>query len=322
MVRGLKEFNQSSFKEFLQACSSNRFLSMFSGLGVTSVIQSSSATTVLVVGLIDAGLLNLTQALPMIMGANLGTTGTFWIISWLGYKFSLSKVIIPIAGLCLPLLFLKSPKANYLSQMFMGFVFLVLGLSFLKEAVPDIKQHPEAFAFVQQFSNQGFTSLLFYIGFGLVLTIIVQSSSVAGAITITMAFKGWITYPDAAAIILGENIGTTFTAHLATLRASTIAKQAAISHTIFNLLGLLWIIPLFSIMLGLVDFIYPGAPTAGHGAITGHLALFHTLFNAVTLIILLIALKPFVKLVQKIYPDTASEEQAPPVEEVMEDQSL
>src|SRR5690606_32683153 len=154
-------------------------------------------------------LLTVSEAIGMIMGANLGTTTTFWIVSFLGFKFSISAIALPLIGVALPLIFSRRPKLRDSGELIMGFGILFLGLMFLKDSVPDIRNSPEVLEFVQDYTGRGLVSVLFFFVFGTILTVAVQSSSVAGAITLTMAYKGWIDYPSACAIILGENVGTT-----------------------------------------------------------------------------------------------------------------
>ncbi len=243
-----------------------------------------------VVSFVHARLLTLKQSIGVIMGANLGTTTTFWIISFLGFKFSLSSVAIPVIGIGVAMSFLKSARLKEIGNFWTGFGLLFMGLGLLKNSVPDIESNPEALEWVASLGNFGYGSVLLFLFFGVILTIIVQSSSVAGAITLTMAYKGWIDYPQAAAIILGENIGTTITAYLASLTANTAAKRAARAHLIFNVIGVIWMLALFYPFIGLVDRLMPGAPGANDD-LPNHLALFHTLFN-LTNILLLVGFAP------------------------------
>ncbi len=201
MSEAIQKIAGKRLRALMRTMTQNRFLGVFTGLLVTMLIQSSSATTVMVVSFVNAQLLTLVESIGIIMGANLGTTGTFWLVSTLGFKFSLSKIALPIIGIGLPMIFFKKTHIRDFGEFLIGFGILFLGLSFLKDAVPDIKTHPEILSFIQNYTGHGIFSVLFFFVVGTILAIIVQSSSVAGAITITMAYKGWIDFPSAAAII-------------------------------------------------------------------------------------------------------------------------
>jgi phosphate:Na+ symporter len=278
MSEALQKLSGDRLRNLMRTMTSNRFAGVGTGFLVTCLVQSSSASTVMMVSFVNAGLLTVVEAIGMIMGANLGTTTTFWIVSFLGFKFSLSSVALPIVGVAMPFLFSRNSRLRDTGEFLVGFGLLFLGLVFLKEAVPDIKNNPEALAFIQNYTGRGIFSILFFFAFGTILTVIVQSSSVAGAITITMAAKGWIDFPTAAAIILGENVGTTITANLAALGANTHAKRAALAHFIFNIIGVTWAIIFFIPLTNLADWIMPG-DALEPGNIPFHMAAFHTGFN-------------------------------------------
>jgi len=277
----------------------NRFKGIFTGFFITSVIQSSSATTVMVVSFVNAGLLTLTESIGVIMGANLGTTVTIWIISIFGFKVSLSAVAIPVIGLGIPFTFSRKSNWQSIGEVMVGFGLLFMGLGLLKKAVPDIKNNPEVLQFLADYTNMGYGSILLFILVGVLLTVVVQSSSVAGAITLTMAFQGWIDFPIAAAIILGENIGTTITAYLAAMGANTEAKRAARAHLVFNVIGVCWMLIVFYSFIKLVDFIVPGDPAIADN-IPMHLSAFHTLFNLSNIILLVAFVPQIAKLVEKM----------------------
>jgi phosphate:Na+ symporter len=278
MSEALQKLSGERLRAMMRTMTQNRFAGVASGFLVTCLVQSSSASTVMMVSFVNAGLLTVVEAIGMIMGANLGTTTTFWIVSFLGFKFSLSSVALPIIGVAMPFIFSRKSVLRDTGEFLIGFGLLFLGLVFLKDAVPDIKNNPEALAFIQGYTGHGLWSVLFFFAFGTVLTIIVQSSSVAGAITITMAAQGWIDFPTAAAIILGENVGTTITANLAALSANANAKRAALAHFIFNIIGVTWAIVLFGPLTSLIDTIMPGNALDPDN-IPIHLAAFHTGFN-------------------------------------------
>lgn len=299
MSESLQKLSGEKLRGMMRTMTSNRFIGLGTGLGITCLVQSSSATTVMIVSFVNASLLTVTESIGMIMGANLGTTTTFWIVSFLGFKFSISKVALPLIGLALPLIFSRRPKLRDTGEFIMGFGILFLGLMFLKDSVPDIRESPEILAFVQNYTDRGLLSVLFFFAFGTILTVVVQSSSVAGAITLTMAYKGWIDYPSACAIILGENVGTTITANIAAMGGNTNAKRAALAHFIFNIFGVVWAVILFKPFVHLVDIIMPG--NAGDSTnIPLHMAAFHSLFNLINIGVLIGFVPQIAKLVERL----------------------
>jgi len=232
----------------------NRIMGVLTGVLITALIQSSSATTVMVVSFVNAGLLSLVQSIGVIMGANIGTTVTAWMISLFGFgKFSISALSIPLMGIALPLIFSSKSKNKSTGEFIFGFAFLFMGLDFLKSAMPDLQNNPEVLSFVQNFSDMGIGSVLIFLLIGSVLTILVQSSSATVALTLIMATKGWIDFPAAAAMIMGENIGTTITANLAAIPANLSAKRAAFAHFMFNVLGVIWMLFVFKYFVNMVE---------------------------------------------------------------------
>jgi phosphate:Na+ symporter len=254
MSDGLQKLAGNKLRNVLSAMTKNRVMGMLTGVLITALIQSSSATTVMVVSFVNAGLLSLIQAIGVIMGANIGTTLTAWIISFFGFgKFSISTLSIPLMGLALPLIFSSKSKNKSLGEFIFGFAFLFMGLELLKSSMPDLQNNPEVLAFLQNFTGRGIWSVLFFLLVGTILTIIVQSSSATIALTLIMAVKGWIDFPSAAAMIMGENLGTTITANIAAIPANISAKRAAFAHFLFNFLGLVWLIIVFTPFVNLVD---------------------------------------------------------------------
>ena len=301
MSSGLQKAAGDRLRGFLSAMTSNPFKRVMTGVGITALIQSSSATTVMVVSFVNAGLLTLVQAIGVIMGANIGTTITAWMVSLLGFKADISILAVPL--MLLGFLFSNSKKNQYknIGELIVGFSLLFLGLSFMKNSVPDLKQTPEVLEFVRQWSGYGFRSVLTFLGVGTILTLVLQSSSATMAITLIMLSMGWIPFPMACAMVLGENIGTTITANIAASVGNPSAKRAALSHTIFNVFGVIWALIFFKPFLGLVGRIiealgYPN-PAAdgfavnepdgaeGTAALYG-LSMLHTLFNTINTLIL------------------------------------
>lgn len=278
MSDGLQKAAGDRLQRILNLITANRFAAMMTGLFVTAIIQSSSAVTVMVVGFVNAGLLTLVQAIGVILGSNIGTTATGWMVAYLGFKVDVSLVALPSVGIGILFLFVRRLRLQEWGEALIGFGILFLGLKFLKESMPDIKNNPEALRFLSSFMDRGFGSFLIFVAAGTIVTMIVQSSSAAMAVTLTMAYTGWIDFPTAAAIVLGENIGTTITAYLASLGTSVDARRAARVHMLIKTLGVVWIAFIFKPFLAMVDWIIPG-DISGNDAITIHLAMFHTLFN-------------------------------------------
>lgn len=302
MSSGLQKAAGEKMRMLLSAMTSNPLKRVLTGLGITSVIQSSSATTVMVVSFVNAGLLTLVQAIGVIMGANIGTTVTAWLVSWLGFKADISILAVPL--MLFGFLFSNSKKdqRRNIGELIVGFSLLFLGLSFMKESVPDLNETPEVLEFVKVWSGYGFGSVLIFLAFGTVLTLVLQSSSATMAITLIMLSMGWIPFNMACAMVLGENIGTTITANIAASVANTSAKRAALSHTVFNVFGVIWALILFQPFLALVGKIIelfglpnPAAPDfmvqnanseQGTAALYG-LSMLHTLFNTINTFILI-----------------------------------
>ena len=302
MSSGLQKAAGDRLRGFLSAMTSNPLKGVLTGVGVTSIIQSSSATTVMVVSFVNAGLLTLTQAIGVIMGANIGTTVTAWMVSWLGFKADISVLAIPLMLFGFLFSNSKKDKRKNVGELIVGFSLLFLGLSFMKESVPDLRQTPEVLEFVTAWSSYGFGSVLLFLAFGTVLTLVLQSSSATMAITLIMLSMGWIPFDMACAMVLGENIGTTITANIAASVGNTQAKRAAMSHTIFNLFGVVWALILFRPFLRLVGYITEmlfglpnpaadGFAVADSASVEGTAALYglsmlHTLFNVVNTLLL------------------------------------
>lgn len=264
MSEGLQKVAGDKLRSVLSVMTTNRFTGVLTGVLITALIQSSSATTVMVVSFVNAGLLSLTQSVSVIMGANVGTTVTAWIISLFGFKVNISVFALPLIGICIPLIFSNKSKRKSWGEFLMGFAFLFMGLDFLKSSVPDLQSNPEILSALQGYTTMGYPSLLLFLLLGTVLTIIVQSSSATVAITLIMCTKGWIPFEMAAAMILGENIGTTITANIAAISANISARRAAIAHLMFNIFGVIWVMIIFYPFTEMVAWIVtsygPGNP--------------------------------------------------------------
>ncbi len=306
MSEALQRVAGSKMRNILSAMTSNRFLAVFTGFLVTVIIQSSSATTVMVVSFVNAGLLNLIQSIGVIMGANIGTTVTGWIISLLGFKVSISAYALPLIGVSLPLIFSKVTKRRTWGEFIVGFALLFMGLEALKGSVPNIKANPEVLGFLQSYTDLGFTSILIFLGIGTLLTVIIQSSSATMALTFVMCNQGWIPFELAAAMIMGENIGTTITANIAASVGNTSAKRAAFVHFMFNILGVIWMLIVFTPFVSQIDHIVEQhggvSPSTNPAAIPIALSIFHTSFNVINVLIFVWFVPLFKTLVEKIIP--------------------
>ncbi|MDD2960550.1 MAG: Na/Pi cotransporter family protein [Muribaculaceae bacterium] len=245
MSEGLQKVAGDRMRNILSAMTKNRFAGVFTGILITALIQSSSASTVMVVSFVNAGLMSLAQSMAVIMGANIGTTFTAWIISIFGFKVNIYAFAIPLIGFAIPMLFSKKSNWKSIGEFLIGFSFLFMGLQHIGLSVPDLKSSPEIFAFLQAYTAKGFLSVLLFILVGMVVTMIIQSSAATFAIVLIMCSKGWIPFDMGCAIVLGSNIGTTITPILAALSANVAAKKAALGHFLFNLFGTIWTIAIF-----------------------------------------------------------------------------
>lgn len=325
MSAGLQKAAGERLRTFLSAMTSNPFKRIMTGLGVTAVIQSSSATTVMVVGFVNAGLLTLTQAIGVIMGANIGTTVTAWIISLLGFKMDISVLSIPLMAVGFICTTSQRLKWKNIGETIIGFSLLFLGLTFMKDSIPDLRQTPEVLSFITRWTGFGFGSVLIFMAFGTLLTLVLQSSSATMALTLIMLSLGWLPFEMAAAMVLGENIGTTITANIAASVANVPAKRAAMAHTLFNVFGVVWALLLYHPFLSLVGKIitllgYPDPtlltygeagtadPLAGTAALYG-ISMLHTLFNVINALVLVWFTPLIVKVVERIIKSPSGQDE-------------
>jgi len=296
MSEGIQKVAGKKMQSILNYMTANRAVAVLTGFLITALVQSSSATTVMVVSFVNASLLTLTQAIGVVMGANIGTTVTTWIVSIIGFKFKITAIALPIVGIGLPFMFSKYKKRRDIGDILIGFGLLFLGLMFLKSSVPDIKSNPEVLEFLKNYTELGFMSFVIFVVVGSILTVIVQSSSAAMAITVTMAFMGWIGFETAAAIVLGENIGTTVTAYLASMGTSVNARRTARAHFLFNFFGVIWMAFIFKYFTAFILKIAPWDSSLQVN-LPLNLSLFHTVFNITNTLICLPFIAQFAKLV-------------------------
>ena len=281
MSEGLQKFAGDSLRRILTAMTTNRVTGMLTGVLITALIQSSSATTVMVVSFVNAGLLTLTQSIGVIMGANIGTTVTAWLISALGFKVDIAAFALPLLAFALPLFFSGKSSRKSIGEFVFGFAFLFMGLQSLKANAPDLGANPEMLAFVQNYTDMGFFSIILFLFIGAILTMIVQASAATMAITLIMCANGWIDYHLGVALVLGENIGTTITANLAALTGNTQARRAALAHLVFNVFGVMWVLVLFYPFTNAVSWFVTHVMKVSDPAVavSFKLAAFHTAFN-------------------------------------------
>ena len=281
MSEGLQKFAGDSLRRILTAMTTNRVTGVLTGVLITALIQSSSATTVMVVSFVNAGLLTLTQSIGVIMGANIGTTVTAWLISALGFKVDIAAFSLPLLAFGIPLLFSGKSSRKSVGEFIFGFSFLFMGLQALKANAPDLGANPEMLAFVQNYADMGFFSIILFLFIGAILTMIVQASAATMAITLIMCTNGWIDYQLGVALVLGENIGTTITANLAALTGNTQARRAALAHLAFNIFGVIWVLILFYPFTNAVSWFVTNVMRISDPsvAVSFKLAAFHTAFN-------------------------------------------
>lgn len=306
MSEALQKVAGERMRHILSAMTSNRVKGVITGILITAIIQSSSATTVMVVSFVNAGLLSLVESIGVIMGANVGTTVTAWLISILGFKVSMAEISLPMIGLCLPLLFSNKRSRKNWGELIIGFGLLFIGLEFLKNSMPNLDENPEMFTFLQEYADMGYASYILFMLIGTVLTILIQSSSATMALTLVMCANGWINFEIAASMVLGENIGTTVTANLAAMVANSTAKRAAFAHFLFNVFGVIWVLSIFPLFLGWIEALSVamgiGNPETSVEAVPMALSLFHTAFNISNVLILIWFTKLIARFATKIIP--------------------
>ena len=346
MSEGLQKAAGDRLRNILSAMTRNRFSGLVTGIGITALIQSSSASTVMVVSFVNAGLMTLAQSMAVIMGANVGTTFTAWIIALFGFKVNISLFVLPLIGLSVPALFSKKSKTKSIGEFLIGFSFLFMGLEMISAYVPDLQSNPEMFAVLRSYASMGFGSVVVFLLVGMIVTMVIQSSAATFAIVLIMCSKGWITYDLACAVVLGSNIGTTITPLLASMSANVAAKRTAMGHLLFNVLGTMWCLALFfpfaQFNAWLTEAIGQGDPDALYNFVNslertnpeiynhlfdnslpaGHdvirriaamqmsvsfgLSIFHTTFNIVNVVVMIWFTNLYVKIVDRLVPNKHS----------------
>ena len=348
MSEGLQKAAGDRLRSILSVMTRNRLTGMLTGILITALIQSSSASTVMVVSFVNAGLMTLGQSMAVIFGANVGTTFTAWIIALFGFKVDTSLMILPIIACSVPLLFSSSSKKKSIGEFLVGFAFMFMGLGMISTYVPDLQSNPEMFAFLEKYASMGFLSVLIFLFVGMILTAIIQSSAATFAIVLIMCTKGWITFDIACAVVLGSNIGTTVTPLLASMSGNVAAKRTAMGHLLFNTFGLVWTLVVFypfcDLNVWITERLGQGNPTeiftfvnaleasdpdtynalfantlpSGHPvlaqvaqmqfSVSFGLSMFHTVFNLVNVAIMIWLTGLYVKIVEALVPKRHKED--------------
>lgn len=337
MSEGLQKVAGDRLRNILAIMTKNRVTGVLTGIAITALIQSSSASTVMVVSFVNAGLMSLAQAMAVIFGANVGTTVTTWIISAFSFEINISDYSLVILAVGVPMLFMKKSTYKSLGEFLIGFCFLFMGLDMISQYVPDLQENPQMLSFVRNYTTMGYGSVLIFFAIGIVLTMVAQSSAATFAITLIMCSQGWISFSLGCAIILGGNIGTTITPILASLSGNLAAKRTAMGHVLFNVLGSLIVLAIYYPFAHLVaDITYflqgvdpmhiselqetkmadstllnpaGGLTEKAQASIAFGLAMFPTVFNACNLMIMIWFTKLYVKIVCFIIPARHKDEE-------------
>ena len=316
MSDALQQLAGDRLRAFLASMTSNRVFGVLTGFLITTIIQSSSATTLMVVSFVNASLLTLVESISVVMGANIGTTVTAWLITVLGFKVSMSAIALPLVGAGFLVLMSKKKAINKWGAFIIGFALLFIGLQFLKDSLPDIGENPQVLEWLQGYTSLGFWSILLFLMIGTILTVVLQSSSATMALTLVMCFEGWIPFEMAAAMILGENIGTTITANMAAMVANFNAKRTARAHFIFNIIGVIWMLILFFPFLNGIEWLMIEmglvSPFDKSENVPTALSLYHTTFNLINTSLLILFIPFIAKIVVWMIP--AQEETEPSVD--------
>ena len=301
---GIQKSAGKTLNSILGFMTSNRFIAVFTGMFITMIIQSSSATTVMVVSFVNAGLMSLTQSVGVIFGANIGTTVTAWIVALVGFKFKIALFAIPVFGIGYIFYAVKKWKKESLGETLMGFGLLFLGLDLLSSAIPSFGA--DQVGFLTALQSSGFLSYAAGVVAGIAITVLLHSSSASTAVILTMAAGGLLEWPFAATMVLGSNIGTTIDAVLASIGTKVNARRAALVHVLFNVTGTLVALIFLHPLLSLVDIITPGDVNA---EMTSHIAMLHTTFNVLITLLFLPFASHLAKLTEKVIKVNADEEQ-------------
>lgn len=301
LSNGIQKGAGSGLQKLLGKITGNRFYAVLTGIGVTAIIQSSGATTVMVVSFVNAEILTLEQAIGVIFGANIGTTVTAWIVSLFGFSFSISAMAIPMFGFGYILKYFKKFRIHNFAECFMGFALLFMGLGLLKESLTLGPTASKVFSIINEW---GLGGILLGVLTGAIITALIHSSSAMTAIVLTMAAGGTLSWELSAAIVLGSNIGSTVDAVMSSFGASVNARRTAFVHVAFNVTGTIIALLIFRPFLSLIDIIIPLEPSAN---ITTHIAMLHTIFNICATLIFIPFVNQIAMISRKVISETATE---------------
>ena len=301
MSEALQKLTGGHLRHILGAMTTNRFTGLLTGTFVTASVQSSTATTVMTVSFVNAGLLTLGQAISVIMGANIGTTVTAWIMSIFGFQIDMNNLIFPLFALAVPLIFSNKSQKKSFGEFIFGFSFMFLGLTTLRENAMhmDLEHNAAIISFITSCKEWGFFSILSFLLIGGIITMCAPSSAAVMAITLMLCSSGVLDLYLGIALVMGENIGTTVTSNIAALTATKLPRRAALAHFIFNIFGVVWILcifhPFVDMVSGMINRLFPGV--SPEVAITYKLSAFHTAFNICNVLILIWFIGPIEKVV-------------------------
>ena len=306
MSESLLKFTGEKLRNTLNSLTSNKFKGLFFGTLITSVIQFSAATAIMAIGFVNARLLSVRRAMPILLGANIGTTLKPWLFLYFGFKLNFVEFAIPLLGFAFPLLFTKNATRKSYGEVIIGFALTIIALEILKQLFPNVSEHPEWLTFITNFTHLGFLSTLLFVIIGFAATVVTQSSSAVLALTMILCSQGWLPFPLAAAMVIGENIGTTIMPNIAAIVANTEAKRLARFHFFSKLFGAIWAIAIFSSLINLSDFVTikltHASPFSSYHVIPFALAFLHTFFNLINAFILIGFLNKIDFLLEKYIP--------------------
>lgn len=312
MSEGMQRIASIQLRDSLQRVTQNRFSSFLTGLFTAAAIQSSSATTVMTVSFVNAGILSLMAAGGIIIGANVGTTITMWFVTILGFQLNLFTLCLPLIAVAMPFLFWKNGKYRHYAESVIGFSLLLIAIEFLKSVVPDLQQLTPFMYFLRELSTHGMFSIIIFIMIGILFTALIQSSSAAMALTMTMCVNGLLPFDIAVAMVLGENVGTTISTEIASWVGNTESKKAARIHVLFNVIGVLAVLPLLPFVLPSIEWMMEhwfnaGNPYTDPAAMPIGLVIFYTIFNLFNGLVFLTLLPSLIKLASRTVSEKSGE---------------
>lgn len=300
MSEGVQRLASLQLRDALQRVTQNKVSSFLTGFFTTAALQSSSATTVITVSFVNAGIISLTAAAGIIIGANVGSTVTIWMVTILGFGYDLFTLSLPMIALAMPFLFIKNGKNRHWAETMIGFSILLIALQFLRNVVPDIQKQQDLIYYISRLGNHGFLSIVLFLTIGFGFTALIQSSSASMALTLTLVLNGWLPFNIAAVMVLGGAIGTTVSTEIASWVGNTESKKAARLHVLFNFLGVIVFLPFLPLVLSFVSwmmvyFFKTGNPVVDKWAMPTGLAVFYTFFNIVCAILFLSIMPWFIR---------------------------